>query len=261
MTTARRVALWFGAGLENALAARALLGQLQAEHPGAEWVLFGPRESLFMFEMDSRVSVYIPLRSTEPRRAAQSRLSYFLEKRAQFKKLKELNLDECVGVSARQADTKDQFQHILKIFSVSGAFIQKDLSSFLSIHRPELQAGPQALAFATQLHRKSPPHLSKLLVLLVESERPALEAQWLALQNALNTVEKAHTTVAVITNNSRLAARQLAGVHPDWLQLDFAQAMGLIAYADRVICLSSVVTQICEEMGRSDRVLLGKSHS
>ena len=261
MANEQRIGLWFGSGLENALAARALLGQLLAERPSADWVLFGPRESLFLFEMDNRVSVYISLRSMELRRKAQSSLSYFLEKRAQFKKLKGLKLNECVGVSVQPADTDKQFKHILKILGVSGPFIQKDLASFLSIQRPELQAGPQALAFATHFHRKSPPHLSKLLVLLVESESHTLEAQWVELQNLLSSVEKAHTTVAVITNNSRLAARQLAKVHPDWLQLDFTQAMGLIAYADRVICLSTTVTQICKEMGRSERVLLGKSHS
>ena len=79
--------------------------------------------------------------------------------------------------------------------------------------------------------------------------------------NNVASAAAAHVVTAVITHGDRLSARQLTQAHPDWLQVDTAQAMGLIAYADRVICCSETVTRICAEMGRSERLLLGKSHS
>lgn len=265
MAGAQRIGLWFGAGLENALAARAVLGELQAERPGASWVLFGPRSSLFLFEMDDRVAVYIPLRSLEPRRSAQSRLSYYFEKRAQFKRLRGLQLDECLGVSivlGTEANPNDlkQFQHVQRMLGVGGQLTQRDMAVFMAAKRPLLEAGPQALAFATQHHRKLNPGQLKLLVLLNGVEGGVVQ-QWLVAQNSL-FVEQPHSiTVAVVTNGNRLLARQLAQTRPDWLQVDLAQAMGLIAYADRVISSSEIVTRICYEMRREDRLLLGKSNS
>ena len=182
MPSVQRIGVWFGQGLHNALAARAALGQLQVEHPGADWVLFGPRSSLFLFEMDERVPVYIPLRALEPRRPAQTRLSYYLEKRAQFKKLRGLKLNLCIGVSAladlpeqnQQADA--QFQHVQKMLGVGGQFMQQELSGFLRAERPMLQAGPQALAYATQLYRKTSPSLIKAVALLHAEENAILYA-------------------------------------------------------------------------------------
>lgn len=280
MAGLQRIGLWFGASLESALAARAVLGELQAERPGASWVLFGPRSSLFLFEMDDRVGVYIPLRSLEPRRSAQSRLSYYLEKRAQFKKLRGLQLDECLGVSillGKTGNTDDvkQFQHVQRMLGVGGSLIQRDMAAFMAAKRPLLEAGPQALAFATQHHRKSAPDQLKVLVLLnsagggAENSAAAAFAepgkqvrqQWQAAETELSFNQPVAITVAAITHGNRLLARQLAQTHPDWLQVDFAQAMGLIAYADRVISSSAAVTQICLEMGREDRILLGKSNS
>ncbi|MCR2745789.1 hypothetical protein [Limnobacter parvus] len=274
MAGTQRVGLWFGAGLESALAARAVLNELQAERPGAGWVLFGPRSSLFLFEMDDRVAVYIPLRALEPRRSAQSRLSYFLEKRAQFKKLRGLQLNECFGVSLLSGGSTSQssnyqkiehtqFKHVQRMLGVGGRFIERELSVFLAAERPLLEAGPQALAFATQYHRKINPAHLKVLVLynaaegdLEFSANTQLDVQTIPFPN-----QQASVLVAVITNGDRLLARQLVQKHPDWLQVDYAQAMGLIAYADRVISNSEVVTRICQEMGRQDRILLGKSNS
>lgn len=265
MKGAKRLGLWFCTGLENGLAARAVLGTLQSENPGAEWVLFGPRESLFLFEMDERVCAYVPLLSLAPRRAAQSRLSYFLEKRAQFLKLRALKLDSLFGAAVPPFEpVEKQFSYTLRMLGISGRLIKEERSWFAAQPAPLLQAGPQALAFATQLHRKSPHQLQKCLVLLLAEsvqQRAALEADWQAAQNTVNTLPPMHTTVAVVTNHDRLLARQLAQAHPDWIQLDFAQAVGLIAYADRVICMSDTVTRICREMDRFDRVLLGKSNS
>ena len=269
MGLTKRIGLWFGRGLENALAARAALGKLQAENPGAEWVLFGPRESLYVFEMDDRVSAYIPLRSLEPRRAAQSRLSFFLEKRAQFKKLRGLQLDECIAVVASSADkAADQqalknFQQDFKRLGVHGHCLVNELKWFLAIERPVLQAGPEALAFATQHHRKSPPNLPKYLVLLSEhaAPGPSLEQQWTQVQALESFNQCVNPAIAVITRGNRLASRQIAQAHPDWLQLNNSQAMGLIAYADGVVSVAADVTLICHEMGRSNLLLLGKSNS
>jgi len=270
LPVSQRIGVWFGQGLHSALAARATLGPLQAEHPGADWVLFGPRGSLFLFEMDERVPVYIPLRALEPRRPAQPRLSYYLEKRAQFKKLRGLRLNLCIGVSAladlpeQNQQAAAQFQHVQKMLNVGGRFTQQDLSAFLHAERPLLQAGPQALAYATQLYRKTSPSLTKAVALLYaeENESTSLDLQWQALQASLAQLGgNAHLTVAAVVGDNRLLARQLSTHHPDWLQLDLPQAMGLIAYADRVICASEVITLVCEEMGRSDRLLLVKSHS
>lgn len=265
MAGLQRIGLWFDSSLESALAARAVLGELQVERSGASWVLLGPRSSLFLFEMDDRVAVYIPLRSLEPRRSAQSRLSYYLEKRAQFKKLRGLQLDECLGVSilfgkASNTDDLKQFQHVQRMLGVGGSLIQRDMAAFMAAKRPILEAGPQALAFATQHHRKSAPDQLKVLVLLNGVEGDLVQ-QWQAAQTALAFSQPVALTVAAITNGDRLLARQLAATHPDWFQVDFAQAMGLIAYADRVISSSAAVTQICLEMGREDRILLGKSNS
>ncbi len=269
LPVSQRIGVWFGQGLHSALAARAAWGQLQAEYPGADWVLFGPRGSLFLFEMDARVPVYIPLRALEPRRPAQTRLSYYLEKRAQFKKLRGLKLNLCVGVSAladlpeqnQQADA--QFQHVQKMLGIGGKFIQQELSVFLQAERPLLQAGPQALAYATQLYRKTSPGLLKAVVLLfAEESEPGLDIQWQALHSSLVQLgSNVHLTVAAVVGDNRLLARQLSTHHPDWLQLGLPQAMGLIAYADRVISASEAITLICAEMGRSDRLLLVKSHS
>ena len=264
-----RIGLWFGSGLENALAARAALGHLQVERPNADWVLFGPRESLCVFEMDSRVSGYIPLRSLEPRRAAQSRLSFYLEKRSQFKKLSALQLDGCIAVAVcsgnERADqlTAKEFQKDFSRLGVGGHCLQKPLAWFLAIDRPTLQAGPEALAFATQHHRKSPPNLPKHLVLLSEYAAPnqSLEQQWAQVQAVEGLGQGANLSVAAITSGNRLTARQLAQAHPDWLQLNRAQAMGLIAYADGVISVSTDITLICQEMGRSNLLLLGKSNN
>lgn len=269
MPSVQRIGVWFGQGLHNALAARAALGQLQVEHPGADWVLFGPRSSLFLFEMDERVPVYIPLRTLEPRRPAQTRLSYYLEKRAQFKKLRGLKLNLCIGVSAladlpeQNQQAAAQFQHVQKMLGVGGQFMQQELSGFLRAERPMLQAGPQALAYATQLYRKTSPSLIKAVALLyAEESEPGLDIQWQALHSSLVQLgSNVHLTVAAVVGDNRLLARQLSTHHPDWLQLDLPQAMGLIAYADRVICASEVITLVCEEMGRSDRLLLVKSHS
>ncbi|WP_291813368.1 hypothetical protein [Limnobacter sp.] len=265
----QRIGVWFGQGLHNALAARAALGQMQVEHPGADWVLFGPRSSLFLFEMDERVPVYIPLRALEPRRPAQTRLSYYLEKRAQFKKLRGLKLDLCIGLSASvplpelnlQAAT--QFQHVQKMLGIGGKFMQQELSVFLQAERPLLQAGPQALAYATQLYRKTSPSLIKAVALLyAEENAPSLDLQWQALQRSLAQLGgNTYLTVAAVVGENRLLARQLSASQPGWLQLGLPQAMGLIAYADRVITSSEVITLICAEMGRSDRLLLVKSHS
>ena len=51
LPASQRIGVWFGQGLHNAMAARAAWGQLQAEYPGADWVLFGPQASLFLFEI------------------------------------------------------------------------------------------------------------------------------------------------------------------------------------------------------------------
>lgn len=280
MAGMQRIGLWFGSSLDSALAARAVLGELQAEHPGASWVLFGPRSKLFLFEMDSRVAVYIPLRSTEPRRSAQSRLSYYFEKRAQFKKLRGLQLDECWGVSivsdtAGNPNALKQFQQVQRSLGVGGQLIRRDMALFMTAKRPLLEAGPQALAFATHHHRRSAPDQLKVLVLLCGAEEGfehsaasefaepnrQVRQQWQAAQTALSFSQPVVITVAAIIDGNRLLARQLTQTHPDWLQVDFAQAMGLIAYADRVISSSTAVTQICSEMGREDRLLLGKSNS
>lgn len=264
-----RIGLWFGGSLENALAARAALGLLQAEHHGAEWVLLGPRESLYLFEMDDRVSGYIPLRSLEARRVTQSRLSFFFEKRAQFKKLRGLQLDECIAVlvcSGDKAADQQALKNFQKDFSrlgVSGRCMADTLEWFLAIDRLTLQAGPEALAFATQLHRRSPPNLPKYLVLLSDyaGNGFTLEQQWASVQRCDVFKKNSQPTVAVVTTGNRLAVRQISQSHPDWLQLNRAQAMGLIAYADGVISLSPDITLICQEMGRSELLLLGKSHS
>lgn len=269
LPASQRIGVWFGQGLHSALAARAAWGQLQAEYPGADWVLFGPLGRLFLFEMDERVPAYIPLRALEPRRPAQSRLSYYLEKRAQFKKLRGLKLELCIGVSALDASLElnqlaaAQFQHVQKMLGVGGKFIQQELSVFLQAERPLLQAGPQALAYATQLYRKTPPSLIKAVALLyAEENAPGLDMQWQALHDNLAQLgSNVHLTVAAVVGDNRLLARQLSTHHPDWLQLGLPQAMGLIAYADRVISASEAITLICAEMGRSDRLLLVKSHS
>lgn len=261
MAVAKRIGVWFDVGLENALAVRAALGGLQAEYPGADWVLLGPRESLFLFEMDERISAYIPLRALEPRRPAQSRLSFFLEKKAQYKKLRGLQLDLCLGVSVAQIGK--QFQHFLKLLNVSGRFICHDLSVFLSSPRPELQAGAQALALATQHYRVSPPHSLKVLVVFGDApgQSRGLDAQWKAAQDILAREGVAHVTMAVLCGKGKLQARRLAQAHPDWLRLDLPQAMGFVAYADRVISFSPDITRICAEMGRSDRLVLDKKDS
>jgi hypothetical protein len=265
MTGVHRIGLWFDKGLHGALAARAALGQLQAAHPGADWVLFGPRGSLFLFEMDDRVPVYIPLRMLEPRRPAQPRLSYYLEKRAQFKKLRGLKLSLCIGVSVKAAKPElnqqaaAQFQHLQKMLGVGGQFIQQGLSGFLQAERPLLHAGPQALAYATQLYRKVSPGMNKAVALLyAEEDANSLDSQWQALQSGIASLESnVHCTVAVIVGENRLLARQLNTGRPGWLQLGLPEAMGLIAYADRVITASEAITLICAEMGRSDRLLVG----
>ena len=274
MANRKRLGLWFSTGIDNALAARAALGDLLAKNPDADWVLFGPRQSLFLFEMDDRVPVYIPLRALEARRPAQSRLSYYLEKRTQFKKLRGLGLDSCFGVSVLQGDTHldaeafKQFEDALSMLGVRGELIQREESAFHAMPTPELQAGPQALAFATQFYRKVPPNHSKHLLLLgkIDGQDESVDSQWQHVQHTLQAnnvtpAATAHVVTAVITHGDRLSARQLTQAHPDWLQVDTAQAMGLIAYADRVICCSETITRICAEMGRSDRLLLGKSHS
>lgn len=269
LPASQRIGVWFGQGLHSALAARATLGPLQAEHPGADWVLFGPLGRLFLFEMDERVPAYIPLRALEPRRPAQSRLSYYLEKRAQFKKLRGLKLELCIGVSALDASPElnqlaaAQFQHVQKMLGVGGKFVQQELSVFFQAERPLLQAGPQALAYATQLYRKTPPSLTKAVVLLyAEENTPSLDMQWQALQCSLAQLGgNTYLTVAAVVGENRLLARQLSASQPGWLQLGLPQAMGLIAYADRVISASEAITLICAEMGRSDRLLLVKSHS
>lgn len=274
MANRKRLGLWFPTGIDNALAARAALGDLLAKNPDADWVLFGPRQSLFLFEMDDRVPVYIPLRALEARRPAQSRLSYYLEKRAQFKKLRGLSLDFCFGVSVLQIDphanaaVAKQFGHALGMLGVRGELIQREESAFLAMPRPELQAGPQALAFATQFYRKVPPNQLKHLLLMAQIDGldKTVDTQWLDMQqtlqaNAAGSTAAAHVVTAVISHGDRLSARQLTQAHPDWLQVDPAQAMGLIAYADRVMCSSETITRICVEMGRSERLLLGKSHS
>lgn len=257
----KRIGVWFDAGLENALAVRAALGGLQAEYPGADWVLLGPRESLFLFEMDERISAYIPLRALETRRPAQTRLSFFLEKRAQYKKLRGLQLDLCLGVSVTQVGK--QFQHFVKLLNVSGRFICHDLPEFQSSPRPELQAGAQALALATQHYRMLPPHTSKALLVLGNEpgQTLGLDAQWKTAQDILALEGIAHTTTVVLCGKDKLQVRQLAKAHPDWLRLDLQQAMGFLAYVDRVISFSPNVTRICGEMGRSDRLVLVKKDS
>jgi hypothetical protein len=261
MLGSKRIGVWFDTGLENALAVRAALGGLQAEYPGADWVLLGPRESLFLFEMDERISAYIPLRALEPRRPAQSRLSFFLEKRGQYKKLRGLQLDFCIGVSVTQIGK--QFQHFLKLLNVSGRFICHDLSEFQSNPRPELQAGAQALALATQHYRMLQPHALKALLLLSDEPGPSLglDEQWKAARNILAREGIGQVTTAVLCSKNKLLVRQLAQAHPDWLRLDLPQTMGFLAYADRVISFSPNITRICCEMGRSDRLVLVKKDS
>lgn len=264
-----RVGVWFGNGLDNALAARAALSELKVAHPNADWVVFGPSNSFFLFEMDGRVPVYISLKNLEARRAAQTRLSYYLETRAQFKKLRSLRLTTCLGISVLSPVPSvnklaiQQFKHVQKMLNVNGVLVQKSLPEYLAAERPLLQAGPQALAFATQLYRKIPPHLNKVVVLLhLGGSWQGLDAQWVASQRRLVGFGITdHVTVAVIVADDRLSARRLNKTQPTWLQVNQQQAMGLVTYADQVICTTPQFTQICVEMGRSDRLVLVNSHS
>ncbi|HEX4856647.1 MAG TPA: hypothetical protein VFV28_07525, partial [Limnobacter sp.] len=232
-----RVALWFAEGLDNALAARGALEGLQAQHPDADWVLLGPKSSLCLFEMDNRVAAYIPLLSLGPRRPSQGWLSRFFETRTQYRQLRGVGFSQCMGVAvaeqatvqaggpfSRQASQK-HFNQLKSALRVPGAFIEKSLHEFLQADRPLLQAGPQALAFATQLHRTSPPHLQKLLVLLSDpaGRTDALLQQWGTAQHLLQQNAPAHITVAVMhSSGDRLLSRWLGKNQPNWLGVDLA---------------------------------------
>jgi hypothetical protein len=239
MPQAHRVAVWFGKGLENALAARAWLGQLQAENPGAEWVLLGPQGSLYLFEMDSRVSAFIPLLQLEPPRPTQPRLLRYFAERRQFRQIRELRFSQCFGVAVSGSGNESaqpEFAKFISGIGLPGQLLEKALPDFLLANQPLLQAGPQALAFATRLHRASPPHLPKLLVLLAcpaignDKTGLELEQQWNAAQANMRNCEPAHITVAVVNAaGNRLLVRWLNQHYPDWLPIDLSQAMGLIS--------------------------------
>lgn len=263
----KRVGLWFGAGLENALAARAALGRLMHKYPDAEWVLFGPPGSLFLFEMDERVSAYIPLKSLQARRPSQGWLSHYLAQRAQYKKLGGLQLNACEGVAVSQPspeDTKHTLNLLGRLSRSLGTRVclwQESLDEFLQIPRPVLQAGPQALAFATHHHRTTAPNAVKHLIILDGTHSlPSLQSQLQGLQaNLVSNQAVVHLTIAVLIENNRLTSRELGRQQPNWLQVDTAQAMGLMAYSDRVLTPHRLLCFLCEEMGRVNHLMLVKS--
>jgi hypothetical protein len=259
---AKQIGLWVAPGFESALAARAILGELLMKYPDSDLLVLGSQENLFLFEMDRRISFHIPLIALAPKRPSEFRLLRWFEERNQLKKLRRLNLSQCVGVSvycvenALNQKVVGQFGAFQNFLGIKGSLICKPLDVFLQYSRPVLQASPESLAFATQHYRAASPNLSRI-VLLFDSAGIALDSLDLHYQNALATIcseKMTHVMIAVVGNIDRLVARYVAKKYPSWMQLNLPQAMGLIAYADRVISFSKRVTQICIEMDRSNQL-------
>ena len=271
-----RIGVWFGAGLQNALATRRLLGFLALRFPQADLVLFGPRASLHLFEMDSRVSAYLPLLALEEKRREQSAIANYLGRRAQFKKLKSLNLQACFGVCTEYVKpikpmgaVRGGFDVFAKALGLArhALLVYTEPALLQTASTPFLEAGPQALLAATHFYRLASPQLPKVLLVLGHADQSLdqlknaqTQAHDMLHAHGLVADHKACVVWAVLGGESRLHSRLAAHLGEPIRIMSQARLMGHIAYADQVICLPDEAARICVEMGRENRLLLLKTY-
>ncbi|HEX4879599.1 MAG TPA: hypothetical protein VFV39_07125 [Limnobacter sp.] len=271
----KRAALLVPPGIEQALAARRLLLALHAQHPGVEWAVLGPRSSLFVFEMDPAVAAYIPVQALEPRRPAQFRLAHWWQGRQHVRKLAQLPMDAWLGCQAT-ASVYPRAQVAMppvyrRLFAALGSqqankpqwwcAAQIDEYATLPGWGP-LQLGPNALARATRLFQSMPPNVPKVVVVLGEASEPLGNLRARADQvQGLPGLEGGAWVWLVLAEGAAMRHRRMASQHPEWEFASLADCLGVLVYADRVMCHVPQITRLLSDIGRADRLMLDKTHT
>ncbi|HEX5485067.1 MAG TPA: hypothetical protein VFX23_03630 [Limnobacter sp.] len=271
-----KIGIWLHGGAQEAVAARRLLDQLNRVHPEARILVIGSRTTLAFFEMDDRVAAYLPIAALEPRRPAQSKIFKYLDDRAQFKKLGQLQLDACVAVcpNGEASDSEDmraaerlwrQFVRTTRIKSEMAIALTWSGNISRPNDAPVMQPGPKAIAHANTIYHQSPPHAVKVLVYLGScSESNDLMTQ--RIQLAQQCVKQHRdillgamgrelfVSLLMLASGDRLQQRRIADSHSSVTLINWNQLIGHMAYADWVVPLDGAITMIAVEMGRQSAV-------
>lgn len=262
-----RLGLWVGPGISDALVARALLVKLASFYPKADWVVFSNRANLCFFEMDPRMSAYIPLMSLDARRPAQGRFGHWLAARAQYKKLKALGLHGtwAAGFGEAPAQYTRFAQQVCQ--AASAVWVHAPAQEWLQLPTPLLDAGASALAHATRLYRSVNPALQKVLCVLgrvgslEQSHLAQLKQRMQAVQAELGQQAGIHLQTCALLEGVEaggVLARRLAAEMGQNCQLvGLSELLGLLAYADQVRVSDPDITRICIEMGRQKQLFVG----
>lgn len=262
-----RLGVWIGPSISDALAGRALLAQLAVHYPKADWVVFGPKDYLCLFEMNTRMSAYIPLKTMEARRVSQSRFGHWLEKRAQARKLPALGL-QCIW-AAGAGSVHPLYSQLARNCRLPCAAVWVDAppGEWAAIESPLLDAGANALAHATRFYRGVNPTASKVLCVLGRAN-PLDAASLAVLKQSLAGAKASvvnqpgvHFTACVLVDTNAVSPLLLrrwgAELGSDCLLVGLAELLGLLAYADQVRVKDPDITRICCEMGRQKQLFVG----
>lgn len=250
-----RVFVWFAPGLANALAARQCLAVLARTLPKANIGMVGPRQALCLFEMDDRVQVFVPQLALTPRRPAQARLSYWFAKRAQNRKLATLKADLWIGIGTN-GPQRSAWKAVCGSQEPSLEFAAQSFEADAG-HLPNdaLQAGPEALAWATGVFRKWHPTQAKRVAVLGIADMAQSQ-----LKQRLAACPPGFLQL-VLLPGADAPNRFLQRTQPDLWQVGLDKLLGMLVYADQVMSFEGDITRLCVEIGREDRLLLAKSDS
>lgn len=273
--TLQRIGIWLCGGAQEALAARRLVEQLARAHPEASLLVLGPRDALAFFEMDERIAAYLPLGALQPPRPAQTALARYLENRAQFRKLKQLHLNACVGVLPTSSikSSKDRpaerlwrlFVRMVGFNSALAIALECDEGVMVSCNGSVLQPGPQAIAHANKIYHLAPPRSVKVLVYLgkasdsveVLKQREQAAHQLIQTHQSHLLGSMGHelfSSVLVVSSGDRLQHRRVTDNLASVSLVNWSQLIGHMAYADWVLPVSGEISAIAGEMGRQSVV-------
>lgn len=250
-----------GPTIAQALDARLALYGLAAVRPDVDWVLLGPKALFCLFEMDALAAAHIPLLAAEPLRQGQPRLGRWWQVRRQHRKLATLAWHGVIAPVLQQQPVVEPAGWLTRLLKALHPVPVHNYSAELAPHPapPVLQAGASALAWATRLMRQADPRDAKVLTFwpgvnaLAAAHRSGVVPGQQAGEFQVHAVWRDPVQPVLQARQARALAEQ-TGVRCELV--DLPQALGLLAYADRVKAHCPNIPRICAEMGRQDRLLL-----